>query len=331
MNVKTPSIYPRELLERMYQTMLRIRLCEESLIEPILKGEVCTPCHLCSGQEAIATGICASLNPSDHIFGNHRSHGHYLAKGCSLPQLVSEIYCHETGCSRGRGGSMHLIAPEMGMMGTAPIVAGTISLAMGAALATSIRKGNSVTVSFFGDGATGEGVFYECLNFASLKKLPIIFVCENNFYATHMPISECRVEHNIYKVAIPFCMASRQVDGNDVLAVYEAGTEAVEQCRKGDGPVFIECLTYRFHGHVGPDDNIQGNHTDIRRREERERWLKKDPIKLFEDYLLSRNVFDRQELERILIEVEKDIAEAHKFAKNGHSPEGKDMANYVFK
>jgi len=323
--------YSRGLLENLYRDMARIRLCEESFVEPILDGEVRCPCHLYSGEEAIAVGICASLNENDYVFGTHRSHGHFLAKGCSMPELVAEIYGRETGCSLGRGGSMHLIGPEQGMMGTAPIVAGTISLAMGAALAALIRQDKRVAVSFFGDGATGEGVLYECLNFSGLHKLPLIFVCENNFYVTHMPIRECRVESNIYKIGEPFCITACQVDGNDVLQVFEAGRKAVDQCRKGMGPVFIECLTYRFRGHVGPDDNLQGYHTDIRPREEVESWLQKDPLKTFEGYLLKSRLVDKETLDRISLEVEEEVAHAFLFAKKSPLPKRKDLAKYVFK
>lgn len=323
--------FPKELVEGLYRTMVRIRLCEESLVEPILRGEIRTPCHLYSGQEAIGAGICASLNEKDYVFGPHRSHGHYLAMGCSLREMVAEIYCCEAGSSHGRGGSMHLSAPDRGMIGSAPIVAGTISLAMGAALASSIKGEDRVTVSFFGDGAAGEGVLYECLNFAALKKLPMVFVCENNFYSTHMPIRECRIDENIYRVGIPFCVESSQVDGNDVLAVYGAGKKAVDRCRQGEGPVFIECLTYRFWGHVGPDDNIQGTHTDIRPTEEVESWLRKDPIKQFEEYLLSNKLVEEQTLRNIRCEVEVEVVEAHRFAKNSAYPEGNALACYVFK
>jgi TPP-dependent pyruvate/acetoin dehydrogenase alpha subunit len=271
------------------------------------------------------------LNEKDYVFGTHRSHGHYLAMGCSMPQMVAEIYCSEAGSSRGRGGSMHLSTPERGMIGSVPIVAGTISLAMGAALASSIKEEDRVAVSFFGDGAAGEGVLYECLNFAALKKLPMVFVCENNFYSTHLPIRECRVDSNIYKIGAPFCIESSQVDGNDVLAVYEAGKKAVDRCRRGEGPAFIECLTYRFRGHVGPDDNIQGTHTDIRPTEEVESWLRKDPIKRFEEYLLSNKLFEEQTLRNIRHEVEVEVTEAHRFAKNSACPEGNVLARYVFK
>jgi TPP-dependent pyruvate/acetoin dehydrogenase alpha subunit len=232
--------HSREFLIGLYRMMVRIRLCEEALVEPILRKEVRCPCHLYSGQEAVAAGICAALEGRDFIFGTHRSHGHFLAKGGSMNALIAEIYGRETGCSRGRGGSMHLVAPEIGMLGSAPIVAGTIPLALGAALASAIRGDGRVTVSFFGDGAAGEGVLYESLNFAALRKLPILFVCENNGYSTHLPIGKCRVENPIYRIAEPFLISARQVDGMDVLEVYEAGRDAVESCRGGGGPVFLE-------------------------------------------------------------------------------------------
>jgi len=323
--------YSKEFLRQLYRTMLRIRVCEESFIEPILNGDVRCPCHLYSGEEAVAAGVCASLNETDYIFGNHRSHGHFLAKGGSMNELVAEIYCKETGCSRGRGGSMHLIDPDVGMLGSAPIVAGTISLALGAALAASIRKDNRVAVCFFGDGATGEGVLYESLNFAALRKLPIVFVCENNLYATHMPVRECRVENSIYKIAEPFRIESRAIDGNDVLKVYEAGQKAIDKCRAGEGPVFLECLTYRFRGHVGPDDNIQGSHTDIRPKEEVEEWLKKDPVKLFENYLSRNKLVDEEALDEIRREVQSEVEDSHIFAKNSPVPDRRELTRDVYR
>ena len=322
--------HSKKLLKHLYQGMFLIRCCEESFIEPILSGEVRCPCHLYSGEEAVATGICASLTEGDYIFGNHRSHGHYLAKGGSLKELVAEIYCREGGCSRGRGGSMHLIDPAKGVLGVAPIVAGTVALAIGAALASSIRRDERVTVSFFGDGATGEGVLYESLNFAALKKLPIIFVCENNLYATHMPIRDCRVNAHIYPIAVPFGIKSQVLDGNDVLQVYKAGRKAVAKCRSGEGPVFLECLTYRFRGHVGPDDNIQGSRTDIRPRKEVKQWLQKDPIKRFEKYLLDQGLLEEETLNKLKKDIERDVVEAHAFAKNSPAPDRKELMRYVF-
>jgi pyruvate dehydrogenase E1 component alpha subunit len=322
--------YSTGFLENLLRGMLRIRLCEESFVEPILNREVYTPCHLYSGEEAVATGLCSALSTDDYIFGNHRSHGHFLAKGGSMKEMAAEIYCREAGCSRGRGGSMHLIAPEVGMLGSAPIVAGTISLATGAALASSIRKDGRVAVSFFGDGATGEGVLYESLNFASLMKLPVIFACENNMYATHMPIRECRVNMPISRIAEPFGIEIHTVDGNDVLQVHEASRQAAETCRQGEGPVFMEFMTYRFRGHVGPDDNIQGSHTDIRPKEEIAVWMENDPIKKLEKYLQQNQIINSDRLQRIKDEVAAEVLEAQDFAKNSPIPGREELTKYVF-
>jgi len=324
-------VYSKNFLISLYKTMLKIRLCEESLVEPIFKGKIKTPCHLYTGEEAIATEVCAALDKNDYIFGNHRSHGHYIAKGGDLKQLIAEIYCKETGCSRGRGGSMHVVAPEVGFLGAAPIVAGTISLAVGAALASKIRSDKRVSVSFFGDGATGEGVFYESLNFAALKKLPIIFACENNFYSTHMPLRECRSKDNIYESGIPFGVPGYKIDGNNVLEVYEATKKAVEKCRKGEGPVLLEFVTYRLRGHVGPDNNIQGLHTDIRPKEEVEEWKKKDPLQIFKTFLLKKQVLTEDEIDKIKFEIENEVKEAHLFAQKSPYPNEKELNRYVFK
>jgi len=323
--------YSKSFLKNLYRTMLRIRLCEESLVEPIIKGEMKGPVHLYTGEEAIATGVCAALSRKDYVFGTHRSHGHYLAKGGTLQKLIAEIYGKETGCSKGRGGSMHIIDPEKGMLGAAPIVAGTISLAVGAALASKIKGEQRVSVSFFGDGATGEGVLYESLNFAALKKLPVIFACENNLYSTHLPIRECRPGKHIFGIGIPFGIMSFQVDGNDVLKVYETTKKAVEICKKNRGPVFIEFMTYRLRGHVGADDNVQGTHTDIRPKEEIARWRKKDPIMKFERFLLKKKIFKKEELERIKKKLKDELQDAHIFAKNSPYPNPEELKKYVFK
>ncbi len=304
----------------LYRAMVRIRVCEESFVEPILAREILCPVHLYTGQEAVAAGVCAALSKEDYIFGNHRSHGHYLAKGGGMRELVAEVYCRETGCSRGWGGSMHLVDPSVGMMGSAPIVAGTVSLALGAALASKIRGDGRVAVSFFGDGASGEGVLCESLNFAALERLPLLFVCENNLYSTHLPIDEIRVSRKIFELGIPFGVTSRRVDGNDALAVHEAARKAVSMCRKGKGPVFLECLTYRMRGHVGPDDNIQGTHTDIRPPAEVEKWRRKDPIRRIERHILRNRVASREELAEIRAEAEAEVREAHDFARRSPFP-----------
>lgn len=324
-------LYSKELLTSLYRTMLRIRLVEESFVDPILKGDIRCPVHLYSGEEAVAAGICANLEKTDYIFGNHRSHGHYLAKGGDMGRMIAEIYGKETGCSRGRGGSMHLIDPENGVMGIVPIVAGTISLALGSALASKIRKDNRVTVSFFGDGSTGEGVLYESLNFAALKKLPIIFACENNLYSTHLPIREIRVNENISESAIPFGIKSIRVDGNNVLDVLNASKLAIQECRDGQGPVFLEFLTYRFRGHVGPDDNIQGSHIDIRPKDEIADWLKKDPITHLKSYILDERICTEIDISAIHDEVSKEIEKATNYALNSNYPKPSDLLKYVYK
>jgi TPP-dependent pyruvate/acetoin dehydrogenase alpha subunit len=324
-------IYSRSFLLGLYRSMLRIRLCEESLVAPILSGEVRTPCHLYSGEEAVAAGVCAALGKRDYVFGSHRSHGHYLAKGGSMRAMVAEIYCKATGCSGGRGGSMHLIAPESGVLGIAPIVAGTIPLAVGAALAASIRKDRRVAVSFFGDGASNEGVLYEAMNFAALRRLPVIFACENNLYSTHLSIRECRPNAEIFRVAAPFDIAARRVDGNDVLKVFRAAQWAVDKCRAGKGPAFLELMTYRLRGHVGPDDNVQDSHTDIRPPAEIERWRGKDPLPRLERYLIAKKVTTARSLKKIRMAVISEVEDANEFARTSPRPESSEVNRNVFK
>ncbi len=322
--------YPQQLLKSLYRKMQTIRLCEERFVEPINERKIIGPVHLYTGEEAVAAGVCANLGKKDMIFGTHRSHGHYLAKGGDLPKLVCEVFCRENGCSKGRGGSMHVIDPEQGMIGAAPIVGGTISLALGAALASSVRKDQAVTVSFFGDGASGEGVLWEAVNFAAVKKLPIIFVCENNLYSTHMAIDEIRASRDIYQTAQSYGVAAEKIDGNNVLEVYETVKRATELCRNGNGPFFLEALTYRMRGHVGPDDNVQGTHTDIRPASEIEEWREKDPIKRLEKLLLANN--EEQELRKITAEVTAEIDRAFAAAYSSLRPAGEEeLLKYVFK
>jgi len=323
--------HSKELLRKLYFTMKRIRVCEESLIEPITKRKILCPVHLYSGEEAIATGVCAALKKEDYIFGNHRSHGHYLAKGGDMGKMVAEIYCKESGCSHGRGGSMHLIDPENGIMGVAPIVAGTIPLAVGAALASIIKKEKRIVISFFGDGASGEGGLYEALNFASLKKLPIIFICENNQYSTHLPLDEIRVNIKISEIAKPFSIENYTADGNNVLEVYDLAKKAIKKCRNGEGPVFIEFITFRFRGHVGPNDIIQGTHKDIRPKELIELWKLKDPLLKFKNYLFDNKILTESEISKIDQLCLDEVSAANNFAVNSDTPDIKELGKYVFK
>jgi acetoin:2,6-dichlorophenolindophenol oxidoreductase subunit alpha len=314
----------------LYRTMQRIRLCEEALVEPIVTGEVRCPVHLYTGEEAAAAGVCLALQREDYVFGTHRSHGHFLAKGGLMRELVAEVFCRSTGCSKGRGGSMHLYAPGSGMLGSAPIVAGTISLALGAALAANIRGEKRVTVSFFGDGAAGEGVLYESLNFAALKKLPIIFACENNFYSTHLPISECRPCDDFSAIGAAFTVETLQADGNDAIDVYQTARAAVARCRSGKGPVFIELKTYRMRGHVGPDDNVQGSHIDIRPKAEIERWRRKDPLKRLRAALREGNAVSERTLAAIDDAARHEVEDALAFARSSPCPDAADVGDFVY-
>lgn len=314
-----------------YEKMLLIRKCEESFIDPILNGTVKCPVHLYTGQEAVAVGISAYLDKKDLIFGNHRSHGHYLAKGGDLYKMIAEIYCKADGCAKGRGGSMHIIDKNIGMLGAAPIVGGTIALTLGAALGLKYRKSKSIAVAFFGDGSTGEGVLFETINFAAMRNLPIIFVCENNFYSTHLPIKETRPNYPIFKIGKAFGIPSYQVDGNNLLKTLIFSQKAVKLCREGKGPVFMEFRTYRMHGHVGSNDNIQGLQTDIRPKSEIEQWRKKDPINRFKKYMLNNKICRQVELETISMNIEKEISKAHATAIASSRPSPMELTNYVFK
>lgn len=314
----------------VYTTMLRIRLVEEKIANILINspGEIVCPCHLYTGQEAIATGVCSVLGKSDYVFSTHRSHGHYIAKGGDIKSLFAEIYGKATGCSKGRGGSMHIASPSIGLPGSSAIVAGTISLAVGAALSFSIQKNNNVAISFFGDGAMDEGVFYEALNFASLKHLPVIFVCENNLYSTHMPISACHADTALFKKAEAFNVPSVRIDGNNVLEVIDTANKAIYNARSGKGPALIECMTYRWRGHVGPNyDTDKG----LRSQTELSYWINLCPIKKFENYLLMHNILSVSEVEQIYAKINNEIEEALSFAKNSPYPDKDGCFDGVYK
>ncbi len=269
----------QQWLLQQWTTMLRIRRAEEAVAGLIESGEARCPCHLYIGQEAIASGVCAALLQSDTVWGGHRSHGHYLAKGGSLDQMFAEILGKEAGCSGGRGGSMHLLAAEHGILGTVPIVAGTVPLACGAAMAYKMRTEPQVAVAFFGDGTLEEGHVHESMNLAALYRLPVVFVCENNLYSSHMHWSERRVSDNLHRAGEFHSIPGSRIDGNDVEAVFQAASAAVERARSGAGPSFLECRTFRWRGHVGASSDID---VGVQRRGELEEWIKKDPIRRVE-------------------------------------------------
>ncbi len=265
-----------------WRTMFVIRTVEETIARMVSSGEVVSPCHLCIGQEAVAAGVCAALSDGDSVWGGHRSHGHYLAKGGSIEALFAEVLGRTTGCSGGRGGSMHLLDLDHGVLGTVPIVAATVPLAAGAALAYKMRGEARVAVSFFGDGAVEEGHVHETLNLAALYRLPIVFVCENNLYSSHLHWTERRRADNLSQAGAFHSVPGVSVDGNDVEAVYNAAAEAVERARSGDGPALIECRTFRWRGHVGSSFDLD---VGLNRQGELADWLLKDPISRYEERL----------------------------------------------
>jgi len=315
------------LLRRMYVTMLRIRIFEERAGELVESGEIKTPCHLYIGQEAVATGVCAALDPDDYAWGAHRSHGHYIAKGGDLRAMMAELFGKVTGCSRGRGGSMHLVAQEIGLMGTVPLVGATIPLAVGAGLASKLRGDHRVSVSFFGDGATEEGHFHESLNLAALYRLPVVFVCENNFYSSHLHLLERRPEDSIYRFAEPYGIPGFRLDGNDVVEVYRAAVEAVSRARSGGGPSLLECRTYRWRGHVGPSWDMD---VGVRRKDELKEWLARDPIARTRVRLAELGIGE-EEIERIEQQVRSEVEEAVEFARRSPYPAQEELLTHVFR
>jgi pyruvate dehydrogenase E1 component alpha subunit len=271
----------------MYRGMLRIRRVEEALAERYKEQQMRCPMHLCIGQEATAAGVCHALEPEDQVFSNHRAHGHYLAKGGDLRRMIAELYGRGTGCCGGRGGSMHLIDRAAGFMGATPIVGGTVPLAVGAAWAAQLQRQERVTVAFFGDGCFEEGVVHESLNFAALKKLPVVFVCENNAYSVYTHVHERQPRRAIHAVAQAHGVRAWVADGNDVLAVHEAARQAVSMARAGAGPQFLELHTHRWREHCGPDYD---DHLGYRRAGELDYWHGHCPIQC------SRNVLQHDRL-----------------------------------
>ena len=309
-----------------YRTMMRIRRFEERVADLVEAGEVNTPCHFCIGQEAPPTGVCSALRTDDHIFGAHRSHGHYLAKGGDMRALMAEIFCRKSGCSGGRGGSMHVCAPEVGVMGTVPIVAATIPISVGAALAFKLRTEDRVAVAFFGDGATEEGHFHESLNLAGMNQLPVVFVCENNLYSSHMALRERRLKDNIPASGAAHGIPSRSVDGNNVCQVYKAATEAVDRARAGEGPTLLECRTFRWRGHVGPSWDYD---VGVKRKDELQEWLKRDPLLRARTTLVQLGATD-DELEEENRIVDNEICEAVSFARESSPPDPSELLDHVF-
>jgi len=309
---------------RFLRQMMLLRHFELTAQEMFLLGKVPGFCHVYVGEEATAVGVCENLRKDDYIVSTHRGHGHCLAKGAEPKFLLAELYGKKTGYCQGRGGSMHIFSKELGILGTNGIVGAGLPLSLGGAMHAKIRKTDQVSVCFFGDGASNQGTFHESINIAAIQRLPVIFVCENNLYATATRMNEATLTKSIADRAAVYCIPGVSVDGNDVLAVYAAAQEAVERARKGNGPTLLECKTYRHYGHY------VGENSSYRPQEEVKGWLEHDPIKLFSHLLVKDEVLKKGDVEQMEAEVKAQVAEAEKFASESPFPDASEVLQHVF-
>jgi TPP-dependent pyruvate/acetoin dehydrogenase alpha subunit len=310
------------MYERLYRALYRIRRVEEEVARVYPSDKIKSPVHLSIGQESVSVGICAALLPQDVVFGTYRGHALYLAKGGDLKKMVAELFGKATGCTHGKGGSMHLIDPEAGVMGTSAVVGTTIANAVGFAYAMRYRRDEAIVASFFGDGATEEGVFSESMNFAVLKRLPILFVCENNGYAIHTHQRRRQGTPAICERAHSFGMPAERLDGNGFLMLCERAREVVAKVRAGEGPWFLEVMTYRWKEHVGPAADF---HLGYRTEEEAAPWVESDPVRCLGE------IVPTEVRSRLESEVEDEIAEAFAFAEASPFPNSSELYTDVFK
>jgi TPP-dependent pyruvate/acetoin dehydrogenase alpha subunit len=311
----------------MFRSMLTTRIVELEIAKEYPKQEMRTPVHLCIGQEAPPAGISASLQNSDLVVSGHRSHGHYISKGGNISSMIAEIYGKETGCSKGLGGSQHLVDTSVGFMGSAPILGSTISIGTGLALGLKMLKKTNVVIAYFGDSATEEGIFHESLNFASIHQLPIVFACENNLYSTHTSLAKRQPKRNISELGKAHLVPGFTVDGNDVRKVFEISKTAIHRARRGDGPSLIEFMTYRWLEHVGPNSDED---LGYRTKSEIEEWKKNDPIEI-ESNKLALEIPDwaNQRL-KIENEIRLEVNKSFEFAKNSPFPTPLNLESGIY-
>ncbi|HEY1191273.1 MAG TPA: thiamine pyrophosphate-dependent dehydrogenase E1 component subunit alpha [Gemmata sp.] len=305
----------------LYRSLFRIRRVEEEIARVYATDKIKSPVHLSIGQEAVSVGVCDALRPDDIVFGTYRGHAMYLAKGGDMAAMVAELYGKVTGCTRGKGGSMHLIDTECGVMGTSAVVGTTIANAAGYAYALKVRRSDAVVVCFFGDGATEEGVFAETLNFAVLKKLPVLFVCENNGYAIHTAQAKRQGVPDICARAHAYGVPAERLDGNDILTLRDKAATAITKMRTGEGPQFIEATTYRWREHVGPGQDFK---LGYRSQTECEKWQGTDPVRVLGEQLPA------DVRARIDAAVEHEVEEAFAFAESSPFPHPSELMTDIF-
>ena len=311
----------------MLRTMITIRLFEEKIVDMYARGLVPGLAHLYVGEEAVATGMCGNLRKEDYITSTHRGHGHVIAKGAEPKFMMAELFGKKTGYCKGKGGSMHIADVDIGILGANGIAGGGLPLAAGAGLSAKLRKTDQVTACFFGDGSSNNGTFHESLNFASVHRLAVIFVCENNTYGISTSQKQHQMIRDISIRAASYNMPGITVDGNDVMAVYEATGLAVQRARAGEGPTLIECKTYRWRGHHEGDPN-QGRR--YRTMEEVKEWMEKCPIRRFEDRLVEDKILTRPKIKKIWEEIQKEIDDSVEYANQSPFPEPKDLYEDVY-
>ena len=314
----------KEKLIDMYRAMVRIRFFEERVVKEFAAGNIPGFVHVYSGEEAVAVGACANLTTDDYITSTHRGHGHLIAKGGKADRMMAELYGKKTGYNKGKGGSMHIAEVDIGILGADAIVGGGIPIAGGAALSAKMRGTDQVAICFLGDGATNNARFHEGVNLASIWKLPVVYVIENNMYAETTPVSYAMNIPNIADRAVSYGIPGVTVDGNDVLAVYEAVGEAVARARKGEGPTLVECKTCRHHGH------FEGDTMTYRTKEEVEECKKKDPIPRFRKKLVEMEALTEKDADKVEQEVAKEIDEAVKFAVESPLPAPEEALEDVY-
>lgn len=306
---------------RLYRSMFLIRRVEEEIIRLYPTDKIKSPVHLSIGQEAVAAAVCDHLEKSDVLFGTYRGHALYLAKGGDVPRMMAELYGKVDGCARGKAGSMHLVDPEVGMMGTSAVVATGISNAVGAALALKMQRSKAIVVCFFGEGATDEGAWHESMNFASLKKLPILFVCENNFYAIYSHVRDRMAGPGLLERSHAYGIPAEHIEDHEPMKLHERAGVAVAAVRRGDGPRFLECMTYRWRDHVGPgEDRMHQYRPDT----ELDTKIDNDNLKIVADMLPADL---RKSIEA---EEEKRVANAIAFAEASAFPEDREVYDHVF-
>jgi len=308
--------------------MKRVRAVEETIAARYPEGKMRCPTHLCTGQEAVSAGVGALLRKDDFVVSTHRAHGHYLAKGGDLRRMMAEIYGKATGCSSGKGGSMHLVDKSVGFMGSTSIVGGTIPVGTGIGFSISLHGTDQISCVFLGDGAVEEGVFYESVNFAALKNLPVLYLCENNFYSVYSPLSVRQpAGRNIFEMVRSIGVRSDSGDGNDVMDVYARTDRAIRSIRGGAGPYFLEFATYRWREHCGPHfDNDIGYRTE----EEYLRWKDRDPIVLFEAAIKKESTIPADEIAQMDSAIAREVADAFHFAETSPFPSPAEISTNLY-